>query len=128
MQFGYSKELNYSFKEAREILSDELKKEGFGVLTEINITDTFKEKIDVDFKPYVILGVCNPHLAYRALQQEDEIGLLLPCNIILYENKQGKITVSAIEPDAMMSFVSNNEIEQVAREAKQKLHTVIDML
>ncbi len=126
MAYGFAKTVDYSVDEARQRVIEELKNEGFGILTEINIKETLKKKLDVDHPPYVILGACNPPLAYKALQHEEEIGLLLPCNVIVYENSQGDSVVSAIEPDTMMSIIPNDTIKSVATEVKQKLHNVID--
>lgn len=125
MKYGYSKKVNLSFEEAITRVTEELKKEGFGVLTEIDVKETLKNKLDVDFKPYMILGACNPPSAYKALQTEEQIGLLLPCNVIVYETGDKEMIVSAIEPDAMMSVVDNPDIQEIAREIRQKLHRVI---
>ncbi|KPK89708.1 hypothetical protein AMJ80_09415 [bacterium SM23_31] len=126
MEYGYSKKVNLSFEEAVAKVTEELKKEGFGVLTEINVKDTLKKKLDVDFKPYMILCACNPPAAYKALQAEERVGLLLPCNVIVYETGDKETDVSAIEPDAMMSVVDNPDIHEIAREIRQRLHRVID--
>ncbi len=126
MTYGFAKTVDHSVDEARQRVIEELKNEGFGILTEINIKETLKKKLDVDHPPYVILGACNPPIAYKALQHEEEIGLLLPCNVIVYENSQGDSVVSAIEPDTMMSIIPNDTIKSVATEVKQKLHNVID--
>ena len=126
MEYGYSKKVNLSFEEAVAKVTGELKQEGFGVLTEINVKDTLKKKLDVDFKPYMILGACNPPAAYKALQVEEQVGLLLPCNVIDYETGDKETDVSAIEPDVMMSVVDNPDIHEIAREIRQRLHRVID--
>ncbi len=117
-----------SFDEAIEQVTAELKKEGFGVLTEIDIKETLKNKIDVDFKKYKILGACNPHFAYKALQSEDKIGLFLPCNVIVEENENGVIEVSAVDPIASMSAAENETLGNLASEVQQKLIKVIDSL
>lgn len=126
MKYGYSKKVNLSFEKAIAKVTEELKKEGFGVLTEIDVKETLKKKLDVDFKPYMILGACNPTYAYKALQIEEQVGLLLPCNVIVYKTGDKETIVSAIEPDAMMSVVDNPDIQEIAREIRQKLHRAID--
>jgi len=117
-----------SFEEAIEQVTSELKKEGFGVLTEIDIKKTLKNKIDVDFKKYTILGACNPHFAYKALQSEDKIGVFLPCNVIVEEHKNGEIEISAVDPIASMSSVENENMGELASEVQQKLLNVIKNL
>lgn len=124
MKYGISRTINEPFEETIAKVTEELKKEGFGVLTTIDVKDTLKKKIDVDFKRYTILGACNPSLAYQTLQMEEQIGLLLPCNIIVYE--QGNATVvAAFDPMSMTAFVDNPTIEQVAREVRARLERVI---
>lgn len=117
-----------SFEEALEIVTAELKKEGFGVLTEIDVSATLKAKIDVDFKKYKILGACNPHFAHKALQNEDKIGVFLPCNVIVEENENGEVEVSAVDPVASMISVGNKNLGEIATEIQQKLKNVIDHL
>jgi len=117
-----------SFDEAIEQVTAELKKEGFGVLTEIDVKETLKNKIDVDFKKYKILGACNPHFAYKALQSEDKIGVFLPCNVIVEEHENGVIEVSAVDPIASMSAAENETLGNLASEVQQKLIQVIDRL
>ncbi len=117
-----------SFDEAIEQVTAELKKEGFGVLTEIDVKETLKNKIDVDFKKYKILGACNPHFAYKALQSEDKIGVFLPCNVIVEEHENGVIEVSAVDPIASMSAAENETLGNLASEVQQKLIKVIDSL
>ncbi len=117
-----------SFDEAIEHVTAELKKEGFGVLTEIDVKETLKNKIDVDFKKYKILGACNPHFAYKALQSEDKIGVFLPCNVIVEEHENGVIEVSAVDPIASMSAAENETLGNLASEVQQKLIKVIDSL
>lgn len=126
MKYGYSRKVKLGFDDAVAKVTDELQKVGFGILTEINVKETFKKKLDVDFKPYIILGACNPSSAYKALSAEDEIGLLLPCNVIVYENDNGESVVASVEVDAMLSLVENPDIEELAKEIKNKLHTAID--
>ncbi len=117
-----------SFAESKERVIEELKKEGFGVLTQIDIKSTFKKKLDVDFRPYEILGACNPNYAYKALSNEEKIGLMLPCNVVLEENKDGNIEVSAIDPIASMGAVENENLGEIAQEVQQKLKKVIENL
>jgi uncharacterized protein (DUF302 family) len=107
VEYGIKKQINLSYDEAIEKIKKELSKEGFGVLTEIDVKATLKKKIDVDFDKYVILGACNPNLAYKALQSEQDIGLLLPCNVIVYE-KNNITYVSAIDPTIAMNFVEGH--------------------
>ena len=117
-----------SFDLAIEKVRDELKKEGFGVLTEIDLKTTLKKKLDVDFYNYKILGACNPHFAYKALQAEDKIGTMLPCNIIVQEKTPGTIEVSAVDPMASMSAVQNEALGALAIEVRTKLEKVIQQL
>lgn len=124
MQYGFSKSTDYNFEQAIEKVTEELKKEGFGVLTTIDVKDTLKKKIDVDFKKYTILGACNPKLAHGALTVEEELGLLLPCNVIIYE-KNDKIIVSIFDPIVMTTLVDNSNLKPVAEEVKSKLQRVI---
>ncbi len=116
------------FDQAIEQVTAALKTEGFGVLTEIDITQTLKNKLDVDFKKYRILGACNPPYAYQALSSEDKIGLFLPCNVVVMENDNGDIEVVAVDPVASMMAVKNESLGSVAMEIQQKLKTVIDSL
>lgn len=115
-----------SFEEAIALVTAELKKEGFGVLTEIDMKKTLKEKIGADFKRYTILGACNPNYAYKALQDEDKIGVFLPCNVIVEEAGDGRIEIAIVDPIASMMAVKNDRLETIADEVKQKLLRVID--
>lgn len=118
MSYYFNKTINgISFDEAIEKVIIELKKEGMGVLTEIDIRKTLKNKIDVDFKKYKILGACNPQFAYKALQNEDKIGILLPCNIIVQEHETGEVEVSVINPVVAMSAVDNKALADIAGKA-----------
>lgn len=126
--YGFGKELSISYDEALEKVSEALKEQGFGVLTEIDVKATLKKKMDVDFRKYKILGACNPLFALKALAAELEIGLLLPCNVIVYENDAGKAAVMAIDPVAAMTMVDNAEVEKVAREVKQRLEMALESL
>ena len=125
MQYGFSKTTDYKFDEAIQKVTEELKKEGFGVLTTIDVKDTLKKKIDVDFKNYTILGACNPKLAHQALGVEEELGLLLPCNVIVYE-KDGKSIVSIFDPIIMTNVIDNPQMKPVADEVKGKLQRVLE--
>lgn len=128
MSYSFSKTVDYSFDEAISKATEELKKEGFGILTEIDVKETLKKKLDVDFRKYKILGACNPSFAYKALQQEGEIGTMLPCNVIIQETKNRQVKVSAIDPVASMMAVNNEGLENVAREVREKLKKVIHEL
>ena len=127
MNYYFSKILKgKTYNEAIEQVTAELKKEGFGVLTEIDVKETLKKKIDVDFKKYKILGACNPQYAYKALQSEDKIGVFLPCNIVVEENENGDVEVTAVDPIASMIAVKNDALGSVATEIQQKLKRVIE--
>lgn len=129
MNYYFNKHLkNTTFEEAIVKVTEELKKAGFGVLTEIDVRETLKKKLDVDFKKYKILGACNPHFAYKALQSEDKIGVFLPCNVIVEEHENGDIEVSAVDPIASMSAVENAGLHTIAHEVQQSLKSVIDRL
>lgn len=117
-----------SFDEAIEYVTAELKKEGFGVLTEIDVKETLKKKLDVDFKKYKILGACNPSFAHKALQNEDKIGVMLPCNVIVEEHENGEIEVSAVDPVASMSAVENDSLGEIATQVRDNLKKVINSL
>ena len=127
MQYGFSKSLDLSFSNAIVKVTEELQKEGFGVLTTIDVKDTLKNKIDVDFKKYTILGACNPPFAHKALLAEEEIGLLLPCNVIVYE-KENKSAVSFFNPDLMSKVVENEALNPIADEVREKLQRVYDSI
>lgn len=117
-----------SFKDAINITTEALKKEGFGVLTEIDIKSTLKKKLDVDFYHYTILGACNPEFAHKALLAEDKIGAMLPCNVIVQEKEAGIIEISAVDPAASMQAVGNATLADIAGEVRDKLKKVIDSL
>jgi len=119
---------NISFEEAIDKTIDALKKEEFGVLTEIDLKATFKKKLDVDFYNYKILGACNAPFAYKALQAEDKIGTMLPCNVIVQEREPGRIEVSAVDPMASMVSVQNESLGNIADEVRDKLKRVIESL
>jgi uncharacterized protein (DUF302 family) len=128
MSFYYNKTVIGQFDEVILKITENLKKEGFGVLTQIDVTQTLKNKLDVDFRKYRILGACNPPFAYKALQIEDKIGLMLPCNIIVQEKTADSIEVASINPLMSMQVVGNPELETVATEIQGRLHRVIDSL
>ena len=128
MSYHFSKTMNEDFDTVIEKVTDELKKEGFGVLTQIDVQDTLKKKLDVDFRKYKILGACNPHFAYEALLAEDTIGTMLPCNVIVQEGKNGKVEVSAVDPVASMMAIKNDALGGVAMQVREKLNRVIDNL
>lgn len=129
MGYYFNKVLkNTTFEQAIEKVTGELKKEGFGVLTEIDMKETLKKKIDVDIRKYKILGACNPQFAYKSLQKESKIGVFLPCNVIVEENEKGEIEVSAVDPVASMISVKNPSLEETACEVQQKLIRVIENL
>jgi uncharacterized protein (DUF302 family) len=125
MTYYYAKEIDLNFDDAMIRVTEELKKEGFGVLTEIDVKATLKKKLDADFRNYRILGACNPPFAYQALQTESNIGLMLPCNVVVQETEDGKTHVSAIDPVASMQAVNNESLGQVAEQVKTKLQKVI---
>jgi len=127
MNYGYKKEVHLDFNQAVEKVKEELLKEGFGVLTEIDVKATLKKKLEVDYENYIILGACNPPFAYKALQAEKEIGLLLPCNVIVFE-QEGKVYVSAILPTVAMHMVNNDNLKEISVEIEEKLKRVVDML
>ncbi len=127
MDYGYRKQLDVPFAGALEKVKAELAKEGFGILTEIDVKATLKNKLDVEYDNYVILGACNPPFAYQALQTEKEIGLLLPCNVIVYEDA-GKVFVSAILPTVAMGMVEREGLGDIATKVEEKLKKVINSL
>ncbi len=126
MSYHFSKIVDYNFEKAIERVTDELKKEGFGVLTEIDVQDTLKKKINVDFPRYKILGACNPHFAYKALSSENKIGTMLPCNVVVQQHNDGKVEVTAVDPVASMASIKNENLGAVATEVREKLMRVIE--
>ncbi len=126
MTYYFSKTKNASFEDAVENIKDELRKEGFGMLTEIAVKDTLKKKLDVDFRKYRILGACNPPYAHKALQAEDKIGTMLPCNVIIQEISEGVVEIAAIDPVASMHAVKNPKLAEVADQIQSKLRKVVD--
>src|SRR5699024_11927336 len=128
MEYFSSKTVDLPFNQAIEKVTELLKEEGFGVLTEIDVKETLKKKLDVDFKKYKILGACNPEFAHRALQTEDKIGVMLPCNVIVEEHEDDTVEVSAVDPVASMQAVSNEKLRPIAEQVRNNLKKVIDML
>ncbi len=128
MSYYFVKNLASSFEKAIADVSEELKKEGFGILTEIDVTATLKKKLNVDFPKYTILGACNPPFAYKALQTESKIGTMLPCNVIVQELEDGTIDVAAVDPLASMQSIQNPELQGIAEEIQLKLKKVIAQL
>ena len=125
MNYGYKKQTNLSFTDTIIKVKEELQKEGFGVLTEIDVKATMKKKLNIDYDNYIILGACNPSFAHKALQADKEIGLLLPCNVIIYEN-DGNVIVSAIVPTVAMGIANVSELNEIARQVEEKLKKVIN--
>ena len=128
MTYHFSKTLRLPFEVAITRATEALKQEGFGILTEIDVQQTLKKKLDVDFRPYRILGACNPPLAYQALQAEDKIGTMLPCNVVVQELGNGTVEVSAVDPVASMTAIENPKLGTVAQTVQAKLRKVIDSL
>ena len=126
--YGFRTTLPVAYAQAMRLVVDALKTEGFGVLTEIDVKATLKTKLDVDVAPYMILGACNPKLAHRGLQAEPELGLLLPCNVIVYDNGDGTSTVSIVDPLQMLGVVGNPALQPIAEEADGRLRRVIAAL
>lgn len=125
MDYFFSKYVSISFDDALSRVTEELEKEGFGILTEIDVSATLKKKLDVDFRQYVILGACNPPFAYKALQAEDKIGLMLPCNVDVQETADGAVEVAVIAPLASMQAVDNPILKDIAGQVQEKLKRVI---
>lgn len=128
MEYYFSKTIAGSFDNAIQKVTEALKAEGFGILTEIDIKATLKKKLDVDFYNYKILGACNPPYAYKALLAEDKIGTMLPCNVIVQEKEVGQVEVSAVDPAASMQAIENEELAGIAKEIRARLQKVIDQL
>ena len=128
MSYYFSKVIDESFEDAIKKAVEELKKEGFGVLTEIDVKATMKKKLDVEFPQYRILGACNPQFAHKALQKEPLIGTMLPCNVIIRELQNGKVEVAAVDPVASMLAIQNPELRDIADTIQKKLRKVIDSI
>ncbi len=128
MSYHFSKTVKLSFDDAIAKVTEALKEEGFGILTEIDVQATLKKKLNVDFKRYKILGACNPAFAYEALRLENKIGSMLPCNVIVQEQTDGLVEVSAIDPVASMGAIGNSELTVIAKQVQAKLQKVMDSL
>ncbi len=126
--YGLSATVNLTYQDAIDAITAALKTQGFGILTSIDVKETLHKKLDVDFRPYVILGACNPNLAYRGLQAERDLGLLLPCNVIVYDNLNGTSTVSVLDPGQMMGFAGNPALEPIAIEARERVQKALAAL
>ncbi|WP_431854302.1 DUF302 domain-containing protein [Azospirillum sp.] len=126
MTYHFSRMIDLPFDDAIAATTDALKKHGFGVLTEIDIQATLKKKLDVDYRPYRILGACNPQMAYQALQAEDKIGTMLPCNVIVQQREDGKVEVSAVDPVSSMQAIDNPKLADTAGKVRDMLRQVID--
>ncbi|MEW5888662.1 MAG: DUF302 domain-containing protein [Pseudomonadota bacterium] len=128
VKYGFGKAVDMKFDQALERVVAELQKEGFGVLTEIDVQATLKKKLNADMPPYRILGACNPPLAHRALTTEPQIGLLLPCNVVVRQDEAGKVHVEFMDPNAVLELVNKPEITQLAGEVRQRLERVMAAL
>lgn len=126
--YGITRKVEMNFEDAIERVTEQLQTEGFGVLTEIDVSGTLKKKLDVDIPKYRILGACNPPYAYKALTAEEQIGLMLPCNVIVYVDESGETIVAAVDPIASMMAVENETLGALAKEIKEKLQRVINSL
>jgi len=126
MENGYQRVINDTFKNVEARTRESITEQGFGVLTEVNVRDTLKEKLDVEFTKYMILGVCNPPIAFDALKIDKEVGLFMPCNIVLWENKDGSTTVSAFDTTIISSQIQNDKIEEIAHRVNKILKTALD--
>lgn len=128
MSYHFTTTLETSFENAIETVTKALKEEGFGVLTEIDVKATFKKKLDVEYPRYQILGACNPEFAYQALQKEEKIGTMLPCNVIVQDNEDGTVDISAVDPMSSMQAVENRELGEIAEQVQQRLQKIIESL
>ncbi len=126
MSYYFTKIVEGTFSKVIEDVTKELQKEGFGILTEIDVKATLKKKLDIDFRNYRILGACNPPFAYKALQVEEKVGTMLPCNVVVQERPDGKIEVSAVDPVASMQAIDNPTLVEIAQDIQQKLKKVIN--
>lgn len=126
MSYHFSKTVSMAFPAAVEKVTAELKARGFGILTRIDVQQTLEAKLGVGFRPYLILGACNPPFAYRALQTEDKVGTMLPCNVIVQQRDGGTIEISAVDPVASMAAIDNAELAAVAGEVREMLRAVVD--
>ncbi|MDZ7317331.1 MAG: DUF302 domain-containing protein [candidate division KSB1 bacterium] len=128
MKYYFSKTLQTSFDQALHQVTEALKKEGFGVISTINVQQAMKDKLGVDFRPYIILGACNPPYAYKALSLEDKIGVFLPCNVIIQQRDDATVEVAAVDPFASMQAVENSALAEIAGKVRHKLKNVIESL
>ncbi|MGA7374105.1 MAG: DUF302 domain-containing protein [Methyloceanibacter sp.] len=128
MSYHFSKKLDVPFDQVVSRVTEVLKREGFGLLTDIDVSATLKAKLGEDFRPYKILGACNPQLAHRALQLEDKIGTMLPCNVIVQQHADGAVEVSAVDPVASMQAIGNPGLAEVAKEVQARLKRVVEGL
>ncbi len=128
MKYYFNKTIDGSFEKVCQRAVEELKKAGFGILTEIDVQETLKKKLDVDFRKYKILGACNPSFAYKALQTEDKIGIMLPCNVIVQEIAENEIEVAAVDPIASMQAIHNPNLEGISLQVQEKLKKVIESM
>jgi len=128
MNYNHSKKVTLNFEETIDRVTDELQKEGFSIITEIDLQEKFKMKLNINFRKYKILGACNPKLAYEAIMQEDKIGLLLPCNILVQEQEDGLVEVAAINPLVSIGSIENERLKAFASEVSQKLEAVINRI
>ncbi len=128
LNYGFSKVVDLSYEDAIAKVTEELKKEDFGVLTEIDVKETLEKKLDVNLRPYKILGACNPPFAYQTLQVEEALGLMLPCNVIVYVNDQDETVVAIVDPIASMQAVQNESLGEVAQAVQAKMKKVFDSI
>ena len=128
MGYGYQRVINDSFENVETRTRESLREQGFGVLTEVNVRDTLKKKLDVEFSKYMILGVCNPPIAFDALKIDKGVGLFMPCNIVLWENEDGSTTVNAADTTIMSDRIQNDEIEELAHRVNKILKTALDKI
>ena len=128
MGYGYQRVINDSFENVEIRTRESIMEQGFGILTEVNVKDTLKTKLDVEFTKYIILGVCNPPIAFDALKIEKGVGLFMPCNIVLWENEDGSTTVSAFDTTIMSDRIQNDEIEELAHRVNKILKTALDKI
>jgi len=127
MNYGFTRDLALPYEKAVKLVREVLQKEGFGILTEIDVKEKFREKLGVDFKKYIILGACNPPYAYKAIRAEEGIGLMLPCNVVVYENNGGSV-LSIIRPTVTMEMIDNPELRKVVSDVEIKLKHVFDAI
>ena len=128
MAYTLNKETTGTFENVVKKVIEELKNEGFGIITEIDLKEKFKEKLNVDFRNYKILGACNPALAYKAVQMEPNIGVMLPCNILVQENQHGKVQIASINPLYSIGITGNEQLEHIASEVSEKLQMIMDRI